>query len=96
MGAFISKQPNGLYCRFSTIVDTITHYNMTESDYIEFCIGRYGEKGRADAEDILKNHIVPFEEVLNSFIPNNDTVKSFNKILKKMGYDKKFVFNNGL
>ena len=59
MGAFISKQPNGLYCRFSTIVDTITHYNMTESDYIEFCIGRYGEKGRADAEDILKNHIVP-------------------------------------
>ena len=29
MGAFISKQPNGLYCRFSTIVDTITHYNMT-------------------------------------------------------------------
>ena len=96
MGAFISKQPNGLYCRFSTIVDTITHYNMTESDYIEFCIGRYGEKGRADAEDILKNHIVPFEEVLNSFIPNNDTVKSFNKILKKMGYDKKFIFNNGL
>ena len=91
MGAFISKQPNGLYCRFSTIVDTITHYNMTESDYIEFCIGRYGEKGRADAEDILKNHIVPFEEVLNSFIPNNETVKGFNKILKKMGYDKKFI-----
>jgi len=96
MGAFISKQPNGLYCRFSTIVDTITHYNMTESDYIEFCIGRYGEKGRADAEDILKNHIVPFEEVLNSFIPNNETVKGFNKILKKMGYDKKFIFNNSL
>ena len=52
MGAFISKQPNGLYCRFSTIVDTITHYNMTESDYIEFCIDRYGKNGRADAEDI--------------------------------------------
>ena len=91
MGAFISKQPNGLYCRFSTIVDTITHYNMTESDYIEFCIDRYGKNGRADAEDILKNHIVPFEEVLNSFIPNNETVKGFNKILKEMGYDKKFI-----
>ena len=96
MGAFISKQPNGLYCRFSTIVDTITHYNMTESDYIEFCIGRYGEKGRADAEDILKNHIVPFEEVLKSFIPNNETVKEFNNILKEMGYNKKFSFNNSL
>lgn len=96
MGAFISKQPNGLYCRFSTIVDTITHYNMTESDYIEFCIGRYGEKGRADAEYILKNNIVPFEEVLKSFIPNNETVKEFNNILKEMGYNKKFSFNNSL
>ena len=96
MGAFISKQPNGLYCRFSTIVDTITHYNMTESDYIEFCIGRYGENGRSDAEYILKNNIVPFEEVLKSFIPNNETVKEFNNILKEMGYNKKFSFNNSL
>ena len=30
MGAFICKQPNGKYCRFSTVVDSITDYNMTE------------------------------------------------------------------
>lgn len=30
MGSFIAQQPNGLYCRFSTIVDTVTHYNMTK------------------------------------------------------------------
>ena len=30
MGAFIAKQPNGLYCRFSTVVDCVTHYDMTE------------------------------------------------------------------
>lgn len=35
MGSFIAQQPNGLYCRFSTIVDTVTHYNMTKDDYIE-------------------------------------------------------------
>ena len=36
MGAFIAKQPNGLYCRYGEIVDNITHYNMTEEDYIAF------------------------------------------------------------
>lgn len=40
MGSFIAKQPNGLYCRYSGIVDNITHHNMTEEDYIELCIER--------------------------------------------------------
>ena len=35
MGAIIAKQPNGLYCRVSTVVDAPTHYNMTKQDYIE-------------------------------------------------------------
>lgn len=35
MGAFICRQPNGLLCRFSTVVDCITHYNMTEDEYIK-------------------------------------------------------------
>ena len=34
MGSFIAQQPNGLYCRFSTIIDTVTHYNMIKDDYI--------------------------------------------------------------
>ena len=29
----ITKQPNGLYCRFSTIVDCPTHYNMTQEKF---------------------------------------------------------------
>lgn len=28
----ICKQPNGLYCRFSSVVDTFTHINMTEQE----------------------------------------------------------------
>lgn len=35
MAGFISKQPNGLYCRFSTVVDCPTDWNMTEEDYVE-------------------------------------------------------------
>ena len=35
MPAKIVKQPNGLYARFSTIVDTFTHYDMDEWDLVE-------------------------------------------------------------
>ena len=28
MAGFIAKQPNGLYCRFSTVVDCPTHKNL--------------------------------------------------------------------
>ena len=35
MGSFICRQPNGLLCRFSTVVDTVTHYNMTDEEYIQ-------------------------------------------------------------
>ena len=47
MPAFISKQPNGLYCRFSTIVDTLTHIDMTEEEYIELCVEEAKEKEKA-------------------------------------------------
>lgn len=56
MGEFICKQPNGKYCLFSTVVDTITNYNMTEEEYIELC-KQTAEKG---AKDTLKNNLQPF------------------------------------
>lgn len=81
MGAFISKQPNGKYCRFSTVVDTVTDYNMTEEEYIEMCVKRAKEEAR----DVLANHTRPFEWVINYFHPNNNTIEGFVKILKEMG-----------
>lgn len=80
MGAFIAKQPNGLYCRFSTIVDTVTDYNMTEEEYIELC----AEKARKEARETLEHYLQPFDEVKRHFIPNNMTRKEFKKILKEM------------
>jgi hypothetical protein len=50
MGVFIAKQPNGKYCRFSTVVDSVTYYNMSEEDYIEMCaerVSRCTENGNA-------------------------------------------------
>lgn len=87
MGAFISKQPNGKYCRFSTVVDTVTHYNMTEDEYIEMCV----ERAKEEARDVLANHTRPFEWVIDYFYPNNATREEFAKILKEMGVSEEQI-----
>lgn len=83
MGAFIARQPNGLLCRFSSIVDTITHYNMTDEEYIEYC----AENAREEARRDLKNCVKPFRLVIQYFVPNNCSVEEFNNYLKEMGSD---------
>lgn len=63
MGAFIARQPNGLLCRWSSVVDNITHYNMTEEEYIEY----RAEKAREDARFELEHNprfIRPFSKIL--------------------------------
>lgn len=80
MSAFIVKQPNGKYMRFSTVVDCPTHWNMTEQDYIELC----KERAVKEAKDVLKNYIKPFGWVKDYFVPNNMTEEEFNKILKEV------------
>ncbi|GAA5417964.1 hypothetical protein Pryu01_03042 [Paraliobacillus ryukyuensis] len=82
MGGFIAKQPNGLYCRFSTIVDCPTHYNMTRESYLNNATGNV--KSREDGEEILRDWIRPFDEVLERFQPHNMTQEEFDKILWKM------------
>lgn len=42
MGGFIAKQPNGKYCRFSSVVDCPTHINMAFDDYVKVLINRNG------------------------------------------------------
>ena len=75
---FISKQPNGLYCRFSTVIDNLTDWNMTKKEYVQMCM----EKAKQEALDTLENHLQPFEMVNERFVPNNMTRKEFNNIMK--------------
>lgn len=81
MGAFISQQPNGKYCRFSTVVDTVTHYNMTVQDYIDLKVA----EARQEAIDTIRGHCKPFSDVLENFNTTNETVDEFNEKLIKMG-----------
>ena len=68
MGAFISKQPNGLYCRFSTVVDCPTHWNMTKEQYIEMKMAQ----AKIDAIETIERYLCPFEKVIDDYVPNNN------------------------
>lgn len=82
MASFIAKQPNGLYCRFSTIVDCPTHINMTEEDYLNNVTGTV--RNRVEGKVILEQHLQPFSEVEERFIPNNMTERAFEVLLRKV------------
>ena len=61
---------------------------MTEEDYINFSKERYGIYSEESARDTLKNNLKPFEKIKDDFIPANDSVEEFEKMLKSMGDDK--------
>lgn len=41
MSTIFVKQPNGLYCRYSTITDCVTDYNFTEEDVRKHLTKKY-------------------------------------------------------
>lgn len=82
MGALIAIQPNGRYCRFSSVVDCPTHINMTREDYLNNFTGT--TNGREDAEDTLTNYLHPFHEVIKRYNPLNMSEKEFVEVLKEM------------
>lgn len=85
MAGIICKQPNGLYCRFSTVVDTFTHINMTKQDYIDYCVERATKDAKRDALDVLEHYVRPLSKAKELFAPNNNTVEEFNEMLREMG-----------
>lgn len=78
--AFIVKQPNGLYCRFSTITDCPTHWNMTKNDYVQLKM----EEAKEEALEILENRLKPFEALKEEFTTNNMSESEFKEIIKEM------------
>lgn len=84
MGAFIVKQPNGLYCRFSSIVDCPTHWNMTEEEYIDLKVKQAAEDAREEAKRTLAYHVKPFEWLSEYFRPRNMTAVEFENCLREM------------
>ena len=80
--SFVSKQPNGLYCRVSNITHCPTHWNMTEEEYIENEVRIATEKERKKAENNIKNKVEDFAEVKKSYRDGFMTKEEFNNFLK--------------
>lgn len=74
MSGIVAKQPNGLYCRISTIIDAPTHFNMTKQDYINLCV----ERAKREAKSVLENYYYDFERAL-SYINYGDNTNMTNE-----------------
>lgn len=55
---------------------------MTREDYLNNETGTV--PNREFGEDVLKNHLRPFSEVTECFVPNNMSQKDFNKLITLM------------
>ncbi|MFS1518575.1 hypothetical protein V1503_19240 [Bacillus sp. SCS-151] len=82
MSSFIAKQPNGLYCRFSFVVDCPTHWNMTKEDYLNNITGSVPD--RETGKEILEDWLKPFSHVIEHFVPRNMSCSKFKNIIKEM------------
>lgn len=40
MATIFYKQPNGRYCRYSTVVEDVTDYNMNDNDIIKWFVNK--------------------------------------------------------
>ena len=83
--SYIARQPNGLLCRFSSMVDAVTHINMSEEDYIELRAERAREEAKRDLED--KRFVKSFDCVLEDTRFDSMTYDEWQGCLKEMGYD---------
>jgi len=84
MGAYIARQPNGLLCRFSSVVDAVTHYNYSEEEYIELCAEKAREEARRNLQD--PHFIEPFDRVVDDVRFDNITYEEWVKQAGEMGY----------
>lgn len=81
MGAFFFKQPNGLYGRFSTVVDCPTHYNCTKEELIEEYVDEYRSELVNKFAHLTNDS---YEEAKSRFMDNNMTDEEWEELQKLM------------
>ena len=80
MPAFFFKQPNGLYGRFSTVVDCPTDYNCTKEELIDDAVETY----RQELIENFDRRCKSFDYMVSMFYENNMTNEEFEKIKQEM------------
>ena len=80
MGRQIIKQPNGKFCVFSSIVDNIISYDMTEEDIINEFVAESREDIERRVKEIisqLNNNEKPYYQFTHSYEEMLKTIKNF-------------------
>ena len=54
MGWMILQQPNGLYARFSSVVDNFTHCNLTRAEAVAVCHDEHDLGPRSSEEKVQR------------------------------------------
>ena len=91
MGTFIAKQPNGLYCEFSTEINGIVGYNRKPEYFIEHIKEELGidnsEVSNKTAWKLFDCMVCPFQYVLDRWRPIRNLKPARRLQLLEMGYD---------
>ena len=82
MSAMIVKQPNGLLARFSSVVDDMTHTNMTDQEMLDVLVQVMGrkdalEKIQRGLDDFIKRGLARWHDCLEQIevIHGKDMIK---------------------
>jgi len=78
MGNQIIKQPNGKFCIFSTIVDSVTFYDMTEQDILD----EFAEQSRIEIDKKVKEIIKTLKEGGKPYYQFTNTYDEMLQIIK--------------
>lgn len=68
----IAKQPNGKYCRVSTIVDAPTHWNWSEKDLERYLI-KTNQFQPNNIDKWIKSYAISFTDIQQYINTNNIT-----------------------
>ncbi len=77
MGKQIIKQPNGKYCIFNSVVDNVTHYDMSVNDIIEDWVN----DAKIEISEKVKNIVSKLE---NGQKPYYQFTQSYEDMLKSI------------
>lgn len=95
------KQPNGKYGRYSTVVETVTHFNLSREQLKQDMIDRFGKYDtyvehfdefvdKLGAYDGTRRpfYLREFDELLGDIRNLNETTRSVRELFIGMGMDR--------
>ncbi|MBC2114732.1 hypothetical protein HCA91_13145 [Listeria innocua] len=93
MPGLIAKQPNGLYCRISTVVEAPTHHDMTKEELEYYLINtRSLDINLVTLDDWLAFYEVDFSEAIKQLGSACSTFEETREWLVEVGYQHADVF----